>query len=140
MKPAFPGKKRRLKGIAILEFALILPVVMIIVLGMVDASIALYNKAVLTNASREAARYGVVLRTPPASEQEIRQKALDYCGQNLITFGTKTNPTVTPVNIDAPLRLKVTVSYPFAGHTIAKIYTAFAGPIQITSSAVMSYE
>lgn len=140
MKPDFPGRKRRLKGIAILEFALILPLVMVIVLGIVDASIALYNKAVLTNASREAARYGVVLRNSPASEQEIKQKAIDYVDQNLITFGSRSSPTVIPVNIDNPQRLKVTMTYPFTGHTIAKIYTAFAGPIEITSSVVMAYE
>ncbi len=140
MKPEFPGKQRRLKGIAILEFALILPLVMVIILGIVDASIALYNKAVLTNASREAARYGVVLRNSPASEQEIKQKAIDYVAENLITFGAQSNPTVTPVNIDNPLRLKVTMTYSFTGHTIAKIYTSFAGPIQITSSVVMAYE
>lgn len=130
----------RPRGVAIVEFALILPLIVTILLGMIDASLALYDKAVLTNASREAVRYGVVLRSTPASEQEIRTQALNYCEKNLVSFDSKSTPSVQTYILSDPKRLKVVVSYPFSGHSVGKIYTALAGPITISSSAVMSYE
>ncbi len=47
-------------GASAVEFALLLPVLMMILFGIIEFGIALYQQAVLTNASREGARAGIV--------------------------------------------------------------------------------
>jgi Flp pilus assembly protein TadG len=56
------GLKNRqaLQGAAVIEFALILPLLLLLLIGGIDMSLALYDKAVITNASREGARAGIV--------------------------------------------------------------------------------
>ena len=47
------------RGVAALEFVLVFPFLMTVLFGIVDTSLLLCDKAVITNASREAARAGV---------------------------------------------------------------------------------
>ena len=51
-------------GTAIVEFAIVLPVLLLILMGIIEFSFVLYDKAVLTNASREGARAGIVSQNP----------------------------------------------------------------------------
>lgn len=48
-------------GASLVEFALILPIFMMLVVGMVSAGIAYNHKLSLTHAAREAGRYGATL-------------------------------------------------------------------------------
>lgn len=88
-------KNHKETGIAAVEFALVLPVLLTLVFGAIEFSIALYDKSVITNASREGARAGIVLKNPKASVSDIQNVVLNYCQANLITFGSATTPTVT---------------------------------------------
>lgn len=60
------------RGVALVEFALIFPVFMMLVLGMFSGGIAYDRKLSLTNAAREGSRYGATLApatfgaTPPS--------------------------------------------------------------------------
>ena len=62
-------------GAAAVEFALLLPVLMAMLMGTLEIGMMLYNKAVLTNATREGARAGIVLRNPKPSVAEITSVA-----------------------------------------------------------------
>ena len=53
------------KGVAALEFAIILPVLLLLTCGIIEFSVALYDKAMITNASREGARAGIVYAFDP---------------------------------------------------------------------------
>jgi Flp pilus assembly protein TadG len=53
-------RARSQKGNALVEFALVLPVFLLLVFGTITYSIALYDKTILTMASREIARAGAV--------------------------------------------------------------------------------
>jgi Flp pilus assembly protein TadG len=48
------------KGAAAIEFAVILPLLLVIIFGIIEFSVYFFDKAVITNASREGARAGVV--------------------------------------------------------------------------------
>lgn len=48
------------KGVAAIEFAIVLPVLLLLLIGIVEFSLLLYDKAMITNASREGARAGIV--------------------------------------------------------------------------------
>ena len=81
----------RQTGAAAVEFALILPVLLAVLIGSVDVSLALYDKAVITNASREGARAGIVARNPKLRDDEIRLLVRGYTDGEFITNdpGTK---------------------------------------------------
>ncbi len=49
-------------GASAVEFALVLPLLLVLVFGIIEFSIFLYDKAVITNASREGAQAGDVAR------------------------------------------------------------------------------
>ena len=52
------------KGASLVEFALVLPLLMLILLGMIEFGLLLYNKQVITNASREGAGQESSHKTP----------------------------------------------------------------------------
>ena len=63
------SKSSSQKGASAVEFALILPLLMLILFGIIEFSLLMYNKAMITNASREGARRGIVYRVDPSNLQ-----------------------------------------------------------------------
>ena len=70
------------KGSVLVEMAIILPVFLMIFFGMVTFSIALYNKTILTIATREGARAGAIADDTDAA----KSIAKSFCTDNLIFF------------------------------------------------------
>ncbi|WP_442955588.1 TadE/TadG family type IV pilus assembly protein [Paraburkholderia sp. MPAMCS5] len=156
MSPAKPGLRRRLparaaprasrsgeRGAIALEFVLVFPFLMLVLFGIVDVSLLLCDKAVITNASREAARAGVVVRVPQYTTSEISNVALSYAQQNLVTGGTATTPTVTVGQPNGSLPgnpLQVTVTYQYSGLVLGSALSSLTGPITLSATTVMNYE
>ena len=110
--------KVRLKsqsGASAVEFALILPILLLLVFGIIEMGFVLFDKAMITNASREGARAGILFRVSPVTEQEIKDVVDTYLGNALITFAESANHTVTvsPPNPGPGDNLKVTVAYTY---------------------------
>jgi Flp pilus assembly protein TadG len=134
--------KNTQKGAAMVEFAIVLPLFLVLVFGMIEFSLMLYDKALITNASREAARSGIALRQPTlplgsltdnvnTSLQGLTNLTIcHYLGANsritcpnstnlLISFGTNNPATPTAVYIPAtPIQsgttiVRVTVNYTY---------------------------
>ena len=85
---------RNQKGATAVEFALLLPLLLLVPFGIIEFSLLLYNKAMLTNACREGARFGVNYRWPSRIDHaEIENVVLDYCDQWLVTFGSSVPAT-----------------------------------------------
>ena len=131
------------RGVAALEFVLVFPFLMTVLFGIVDTSLLLCDKAVITNASREAARAGVVVRVPQLSASEVSNVALAYAQNNLVTGGKATTPTI---NVDQSAGtspgspLKVTVTYTYDGLVLGSALSSLTGPVTVTATAVMNYE
>lgn len=66
-----PKKDKREDGQAMVEFALILPIFLLILCGIIDFGWLFYNQLSLNNACREGARYAVVNTAEDASTQAI---------------------------------------------------------------------
>jgi Flp pilus assembly protein TadG len=77
MRNARTTLRCRSRGAAIVEFALILPFLSMMSLGMITAGIALDRKQEITNASREAARFGATV-----DENQCADPILDCSGFN----------------------------------------------------------
>ena len=60
-KPKSRAKQDRIQGQAMLEFALSLPVVLLIILGIIEVARLIFMQSAIITASREAARYGSVV-------------------------------------------------------------------------------
>lgn len=138
-------KRKRLnqKGAAAVEFALVLPVLLILVFGIVEFSVALYDKAVITNASREGARAGIVFRVPPMTDGEILDTVSTYCQNRLLTFGTPTQVTTTIVREGTGASgddLTVQVQYQYGFLVIPKFITGITGGIQLDAQTIMRME
>jgi len=134
---------RRQAGVAVVEFGLILPLLLLLVFGMVEFSIALYDKAVITNASREAARAGVMYKVPPLTPAQITTVAQNYASTYLITFGTSTPVSVAVDQSSGTTTgqpLKVTLTYSYSGVGLGSIVTQLVGSVPITAVTTMNYE
>ncbi len=90
-----PAPYRDQNGVAALEFAIVLPVLAVILFGILDFALLFYNKQVLTNASREGARAAIVVDnrgtdpdTIDGSDLTFLQDIIkDYCQNHLINLG-----------------------------------------------------
>ncbi len=132
------------RGSAVIEFALVLPILLLILFGIIEFSIALYDKSVITNASREAARAGILSRNTPLTEAQIRQVALNYCADRLISFSAgSTDPIVSVLKPQAPTTsdpLEVLVTFQYTGFGIGRLFANLSGPIELSATTVMAYE
>jgi Flp pilus assembly protein TadG len=154
---------RKQDGAQAVEFALILPFLVLVVLAVLDFAFLAYNKAVLTNASREAARRGTVLTAAAWDPADVSQVACTYARAALINVGpTAITPncdgtvgptiTVTPAAMPAnPFNTQVTVTISYVSRGIVlfplgSIWGTGAGtnhvgsPFTLTASTQMNHE
>lgn len=147
--------RKNQRGAAAVEFAIVLPVLVMLVFGIIEFSLALYDKAVITNASREGARAGIVFRYDPntktynpPTEADIRIVVNNYTGNYLKTFGSSTNVT-TAINrvdrdgsgdISSGDDLIVMVSYIYDFLVLPNFVTNLTGAINLGARTVMRME
>ena len=116
------------KGAALVEFAIVVPLLILLATGIGEFGLVLYNKQVITNASREGARAGIVQwKHPPPppggtpyTDAQVRTLidgiVQNYCNARLVTFGSNNPPTVvsTWVNRSFQQNVSVQVSYNYS--------------------------
>jgi len=135
---------RREDGAALVEFALILPLLVLLIFGVIEFGLLFYNQQVITNASREGARYGIVSRVPERrSVAEITQVVNDYCSSNMITFGSETPATaVNPHSLTASFGedLTVTVTFHYDFLVLPGFVGSLIGGTDLRAETTMKYE
>jgi len=129
-------------GASAVEFAIILPILVLLIFGIIEFSVALYDKAMITNASREGARAGIIYRVPSVTDGEITNVVDSYLGSSLITFGAPVaaNTTVTRIGYNPGDELKVTVNYNYTFLIIPSFVTSLSGGINMAAETVMRME
>lgn len=100
-------------GASAVELALLLPVLMMILFGIIEFGLALYQQAVLTNASREGARLGIVQAVPAITTGQINARIDTYLTAAGITPGNVTRTIVSTGVTDTPVRVTLTLPYTF---------------------------
>lgn len=131
------------RGVAAVEFALVLPLLLAVMLAVIELGLMLYNQAVITQASREGARYGIVLTDPKRGEQAIRDEVLRHTKSALINLRGTTAAQVTVVQSSPaafPNPLQVTVSYDFNGLALAPLLGALGKTVRLTATTTMVHE
>jgi Flp pilus assembly protein TadG len=141
-------------GGSLIEFAIIAPVLFLILFGIIEFGILIYDNAMITNASREGARAGIVYSFDPSNntairktDDEIIQVVRDYCEDHLISFGSGTAlaiPPPTRTGDEAGDSLTVTVNYSFRflvfSNVIALIGGDLADNINLSAQTIMRLE
>jgi len=126
------------RGTAVVEFALVLPLLLLVVDGVMEFSMVMYDKVILTNAAREAVRAGSMIQTVKLTSAEIAAVAQSYCASYLLSFGsTQTVAVVVDQTADPIFQtpLTVTVSYMYQSILMSSILSALHAPVVLTSTA-----
>jgi Flp pilus assembly protein TadG len=88
------------KGASAVEFAMLLPVLVALVFGIIEVGLLLYNQQVLTNASREGARAAIQGNCASRlTDDDIEDIVEGYCAGRLVTLGAPSgefNVNITP--------------------------------------------
>jgi len=140
-------------GSAALEFAIVLPILLLLVLGIFEFGVLLYNKAVMTNACREGARAGIVKDGPYGSTvlpTKIEEIVKNYCSKpdgtsRFITFGGPTTPTVPPITpcpggAYSGTDLRVIVTFHHTYLALPDFVSSLIGGTDLTAESVMRCE
>lgn len=134
--------RSRQRGMATVEFALLLPVLLALLLATVELGLALYNKVLLTQACREGARAGIVLRNPKLGEAEIKS-IVEQRAQQLVSLLPSAPVQVlvlqsTPAAF--PNTLEVQARYNFRGLALGGLLQAMGQPWVVSAAVVMVHE
>lgn len=162
--------KKRLgsqSGQTLVELAFIIVLLLVVIFGIVEFSIIMYNKAVLTRISREAAREGILFRVDvnnnfaysPLTESQIEafvENNLPATGRP-IGFGSAfvvanaviprwsldgVNFTLTapPATHDDREHLRVVVEYDYDFLVLSRLGASGAWTMKLASSTIMKME
>ena len=101
-------------GQAAVEFALVAPILVALLLGIVQAGVAFNHYLAVTDAARAAARQAIEARVAGVTVAQIQQAAQDAAGgldlTGRVTVADPTDPNFTT----AGSTLTVTVTYPYS--------------------------
>ena len=131
-------RSKKEEGSGLVEFAILAPLFVVLLFGLVEFGLALYNKGVVTNASREGARFGVVYATPRKTEGEIIARVQEYLTKSGFTDTANINVTGAQGSSGSPL--SVTVAYPYHFEVLPNFITDFTGSPDLTANTVMLME
>lgn len=135
-------RKLNERGVVAAEFALLLPVFLLLLFGIIEFGMLMYGREVVTNAAREGARAGIVQGPNKPDGDTIKAIAEGYL------TGTGINPgdvEFTPINagpgFSSPTMLTMTAEYDY--HFLIPYIPAIVGipdPLIITTQVVMRHE
>jgi Flp pilus assembly protein TadG len=135
-------------GAATVEFAITAVVLFLFVFGIIEFGLLMFDKHILTNASREGARAGIVMTDDArVSDAEIQGIVRAYAEEHMVSFRSSSalvfNPPISPVESSRVgdelfgTDLVVTVNYQFD----FLLLSGFGiGPITLTAETRMKME
>jgi Flp pilus assembly protein TadG len=147
------------RGQAIVEFAFILLLLALLIVGIIDLSILFYDKAVITNASREGARQGSIFRSnastgayAPLDSTGVSNAVNAYLTGRLVSFGAASPNTAvqwsttsppgswtTTINTSPGGSINVVVTYSYRFLALPG-FTGWGNPLNISAQTIMRME
>lgn len=131
-----------MRGQGLVEFALIFPVLILVIVAVFDVGRLVFAYNTITNAAREATRFGIVDQTAASIQAEaINQgvslglQAADVIVRYCLTDGTSCT-TVKPTTLDSLVQVEVRYSWT----AITPIIGTIIGPKVVTAVSRMPVE
>lgn len=131
------------RGAVALEFALLLPVFLVMLFGIIEFGRMMYGREIVTNAAREGARAGIVARAPVTTKPS--GGAITAIANGYLT-GTGINPadvTFTPFGAQSAYPATLTVTAQYSYNFLIPYIPAVVGipnPLIINTQVVMIHE
>jgi hypothetical protein len=122
------------KGQSLVEFALVIPILLLVIFGLFDLGYAVFIKNMLSNAAREGARTGIIItKTDADIRARVRAAAP---GLNLPDPQIPIDPHPNNRKFDEPITVTVTYTYtPFT-----PVIGGITGSVPMSSTSVMIVE
>lgn len=125
--------KKSNRGQSLVELALVLPILITILFGILEFGRIFHSYLVITHAAREGARFGIISK----DVEQIKQKVLDAApGIDLKMEDIDVNPSD---NLTAGIPLTVTVDYEVELFTPV-LADILPNPVPISASSTMRVE
>jgi Flp pilus assembly protein TadG len=124
------------KGAAAVEFAVVAPVFVLLVFGMIEYGRMVMVQQVITNASREGARRAIL---DGVSASDVQTTVTTYLTNGTVTGATITLDPANPSSASAGQPVTVTVSVPYTAVSWLPS-PFFLGNATMTSSSTMRRE
>lgn len=148
MTPMALHLKKAERGAALLETALVLPLVLLVSVGIFEFGRAFQTWQVVTNAAREAARVAVL---PNGNQTIATQRARNYLQSGQLPRAQDATVSLTPVTLNlgggvTVAASSVTVTYPFEFivlQPVARLVVSgstLGAPFAMNTTAVMRNE
>ena len=133
----------RSAGQELVEYALILPILMALLLGIMELGVAVFNYNTMSNAAREAARTGIVTRDEPT----IRSAGLRLTAATPLTetdikiewFDVDGNKVTMPSTVATKVRVTVARDYHLLTGPFLTLF-GLRGTLPMTATATMILE
>jgi Flp pilus assembly protein TadG len=142
-QPRKPRKRLRTndRGVAAVEFALVLPILLTVTLGAIDWGYYFFIDQMVTNAAREAARAGSLLDPAKKTSGDVEAAAESAANAYLAKCKLTKTAVITPEFLspfdDGSQAIKVTIQYPVG--SLTGFLKAFL-PADAKGTAVMRWQ
>ena len=141
-KAAGTREARALAGMAMVEFVIILPILLMLVFAIIEFGVLFGRWQTLSNAAREGARTAVVFRSGcnvTSVEAEVRQRVKDYAAPLGIVL-TDADIDVTGVCGDSTTSSTVSVTLPYTFKVLPGFAASVSPTIDLVGNSVMRNE
>ena len=133
------------RGSQIIEAALVLPLLLLVLLGILDFGLLFQRYEAVTNAAREGARVAILPGYAAADVQNRVQQYLADAGLTAVPITTVVAPVGVNVGGGACITMTgATVSYPHSYFLVGAIMTYFGGAglgnTALVATSMMRYE
>jgi Flp pilus assembly protein TadG len=129
------------RGQSLVEFALVLPVFILVVVGILDLGRAVYAYNTISNASREAARVAIVNQTPADVQAEAIKQSVSLgisAAEVSVTYGDPSGTGTCSAPYGVGCLASVTVEYVYTAAT--PVIGQIIGPFTMSASTEMPVE
>jgi Flp pilus assembly protein TadG len=121
----------------VVEFAIVAPIFVLFVFGMIEYGRMVMVQQVLTNATREGARLAVL---DGATEDEVVEAVVDYCTSSRVAVAA-TNVDIDPDPATAPFGTPVSVTVGVQFSDVSWLPSPmYLGATQLNATSVMRKE
>ena len=138
------SRERGAAGQSLVEFALVFPVLIIMLIAIFDFGRLVFAYNAITNAAREGARVGIINQTESGIQDEVINQgtSLGLVAADVVVTYVKSDAPTQPCPDDPPKSLEclvvVTVSYDW--QAITPVIGNIVGPITVTAISEMPIE
>jgi Flp pilus assembly protein TadG len=124
VKTPFRRRVRSERGAELIEFAIVLPILLLVFVAIVDFGLVFQRFLTISNAAREGARIAVL---PGYTQTDVQNRVTQYVQQGIGDNTVLPTTTLTPVSVDPP---GATPPFPAAQVTVSMTHNyLFLGPV-----------